>query len=422
MRFNSVATLVRDVMRPLLDAPAAGIDHQGRLDSVLLTCYRHGLGSVESTGQVQDTAQYVRYGLRTGSQDLARLMRLHDPIALALNVGTVHISREGHTVWVSIPKHRADSITFGQAWALDEVPARGLLLGVNDQGGQLYMVLDNTAPHCAVIGMTGSGKSTLMQTMVLSAQLNGQAVALFDPSGGLWPFSGHPRVWRGGLFRDVDHIAWGLAGLAGRKSDGRLLVVVDEAPALIAQEPLIEKRLAHIAMAGRHQGLRLIVGAQDPLVSELRALNNMPKRLVGKVASKQAAYLATGQQSSGAESLRGRGDFIAIGGGTLRHFQAAMVEPARLAAWAAQYPPREAMRPPTTILEASVGNDTGGRPLDDIPAWLVQAILDYRGSHDGQEPSGRWVRALTKERTGEGYNRDKQLRSLAMAAERWGDE
>jgi len=422
MKLQSVATLVRHKLAPLLDAPASGIDHQGRLDSVLLTCYRHGLESVDSTGQVQDTAQYIRYGLRTDSQDLRQLMRLHDQIALALNAQSVHISREGHTVWVAIPKGRADSVSFGQAWDLDSVPVRGLLLGLNDKGGQLCMKLDDSAPHCAVIGMTGSGKSTLMQTMALSAQLNGQALALFDPSGGLWPFSGHPRVWRGGLFRDVDHIAWGLGGLADRKSDGLLTVIVDEAPTLIAEEPAIGKRLTRIAREGRHHGLRLILGAQDPLSSELRALNNMTKRLVGKVASKQAAYLATGQQGTGAESLRGRGDFLAVGGGSLRHFQAAMVEPGRLAAWAAQYPPREAMRPPVTVLEAStMGNDTGGRPLDDIPAWLVQAILDYRAAHDAW-PSGRWVRRLTGQRTGAEFNNDKQKRALALAQERWGDE
>jgi len=421
MKMQSVATFVSHKIAPLLDAPTKGIDHQGRVDAILLTCYRHGLDSVDSTRQVQDTPQYVRYGLRVETPHLAGLARMRDPLALALNVETVHISREGHTVWVAIPKFRTESVTFGRAWGLADVPTLALLLGVNDKGGQLCMMLDNTAPHCAVIGMTGSGKSTLMQTMVMSAQLNGRAVALFDPSGGLWPFGGHPRVWRGGLFRDVDHIAWGLAGLADRKSDGRLTVFVDEAPTLIAQEPAIGQRLTRIAREGRHHGLRLILGAQDPLSSELRALNNTPKRLVGKVASKQAAYLATGQQGTGAESLRGRGDFLAIGGGSLRHFQAAMVEPGRLAAWATQYPPREAMRPAITVLEASMGTDTGGRPLDDIPAWLVQSILEYRGAHDAW-PSGRWVRRLTGQRTGAEFNNDKQKRALALAQERWGDE
>lgn len=423
MGMSSVVTAVKTVLAPLVDAPAAGIDHQGRVDAIRLTCWQHGLESVDSTGQVQDTAQYVRYGLRTSSQDLGRLMHLHEPLAMALNVQSVHISRKGHTVWVAIPKGRTDSVSFGQAWALAEVPMRGLLLGLNDEGGQLYMMLDETAPHCAVIGMTGSGKSTLMRTMVLSAQMNGRAVALFDPSGGLWPLSGHPRVWRAGMFRDTDHIAWGLEALAGRQSDGLLFVFVDEVPTLIAEEPAIGQRLTRIAREGRHHGLRLVIGAQDPLASELRALNNMPKRLVGKVAGKQAAYQATGKQGSGAESLRGYGDFIAVGGGALRHFQAAMIEPARLAAWAAQYPPREAMRPATTEMEEALGSDnTGGRPLDEIPDWLVRAILDYREANEGQAPSGRWVRALTKQRTGEGFNRDKQLRALALAEEAWGDE
>ena len=68
-----------------------------------------------------------------------------------------------------------------------------------------------------------------------------------------------------------------------------------------------------------------------------------------------------------------------------------------------------------------MGTDTGGRPLDDIPAWLVQSILEYRGSHDAW-PSGRWVRRLTGQRTGAEFNNDKQKRALALAQERWGDE
>jgi S-DNA-T family DNA segregation ATPase FtsK/SpoIIIE len=50
--------------------------------------------------------------------------------------------------------------------------------------------------------------------------------------------------------------------------------------------------------------------------------SNFPVRLVGATASKTEATLATGISGSGAETLKGKGDFLMIAGGETRRFNA----------------------------------------------------------------------------------------------------
>jgi DNA segregation ATPase FtsK/SpoIIIE-like protein len=58
---------------------------------------------------------------------------------------------------------------------------------------------------------------------------------------------------------------------------------------------------------------------------------NFPVRLVGQVTSPEEAKLATGYAGTGAERLRGPGDFIAVTGGQVTHFQGAFITARELA-------------------------------------------------------------------------------------------
>jgi len=307
------------------------------------------------------------------------------------------------------------------------------LRGVDEDHQQLEV--DLLAPsnvHAAVLGMTGSGKSTLMRTMILSAlKAGGARVALFDPSNGFRPLSGHPAVWRGGLFRRAEDCELGLELLArslGKNDYGLLYVFVDEVPELVMQRPKIKDYLSRLAQAGRHAGIHLILGAQHPLASTLgpMTMRNVPVRLVGRVADRSAAYNATGRSDSGAEYLRGGGDFLVVNGATLRHFQAAIITDKLLRAWAERYPPREPRLPvrPTPVRErdlrvdmiAAIGEPgQPGRPLDDIPDTVIRQIQHYMRSQ-GRLPSSNWVYRLTRELvpTG-GFNRAKAQRAIDVA-------
>ncbi|MCD6519046.1 MAG: DUF87 domain-containing protein [Anaerolineae bacterium] len=442
-----------NILRASLDRKKRGTHYSDRMHRILGVCqdcgilwheervtYRNGtseikrVDDIEPAGSVLVTPQYEKYGLRVNPRVLPRLKTMGPQFAYALNVPTVSVEVDGNIVYIRVPRPRDEAkrtITFQEAWSIaPRIPRGNLLLGIDDDHQQL--LLDLTSPanvHAAVIGMTGSGKSTLMRTMILSAQLvGGSRVALFDPSGGFRPLSGHPSVWRGGLFHSPEDCERGLAALArsiGKKHHGLLYVFVDEVPELIMQRPRIRDHLARLAQAGRHAGVHLIIGAQHPLASELGSLTmrNIPVRLVGRVADRTAAYHATGRSDTGAESLRGSGDFIVVNGPIMRHFQAAFVPPKTLREWAQRYPPRPPrvpINPQRTSTLTSAGPRAwrpgkGGRPLDEIPLSVIREIQRYIQKYH-EPPSSNWVYRTTRAMlpTG-GFNRAKARRAIAAA-------
>ncbi|MBC7234365.1 MAG: DUF87 domain-containing protein [Chloroflexi bacterium] len=435
-----------DLLRSALDRRRHGTHYADRMHRILGVCqdcgllwheervsYRNGqvelrrVDDVEPVGEVVVTPQYEKYGLRVRPRVLNRIKNLGPQFAYALNVPTTTVEVDGNVVYVRVPRPGADQdplVTFEQAWRIaPDIPRGSVLLGIDEDHQQL--VLDLTAPssaHAAVIGMTGSGKSTLIRTMVLSAQMIGGAeIALFDPSRGLRPLSGHPSVWRGGMFRSAEECELGLEVLAnsiGRRRRGLMYVIVDEVPDLVAQRPRIKDHLARIAQAGRHAGMHLILGAQHPLATELGSttLRNIAVRLVGRVADRNAAYNATGRRDTGAETLRGRGDFIVVNGATLRHFQAAYVPDDWLRRWVARFPPREPRLPVRPARSPShVGSS--GRGLDEIPDSVVEEIRRFMRKN-GRRPSLNWVYRMTREcLPSGGFGRDKAQRAIDAAVE-----
>ena len=392
------------------------------------------IADIEPEGSVRVTALYEKYGLKVNPRVLPRLKSMADQFAYALNVHTVSIEVDGNVVYVRVPRSRSeegDTLTFERAWRIDpKIPRGGLLLGMDEEQDQLLIDLTSpTVVHAAVVGMTGSGKSTLMKSMILSCEMRGGVrVALFDPSGGFLPLSGHPSVWRGGLFRTAPECERGLAALArsiGKGMDGLTYVFVDEVPELIMQEPRIRDHLSRLAQAGRHAGIHLVIGAQHPLASQLGPLTmrNIPLRLIGRVADGTAAYHAAGRSDTGAENLTGRGDFVVVNGSTLRHFQAAFVSLGILKEWARRYPPRPPRVPvafgegavATSKYSAHAAGRNGGRPKDTIPDHVIEEIQRFV-VEEGAEPSSNWVYRVTRSMLPSGgFNRAKAQRAIEVA-------
>ncbi len=444
------------VLRSLLDRKRHGTHYADRMHRILSVCkdcgilwheeqitYGNGMtemrriDDVEPAGSVLVTPRHEKYGLKVNPRVLPKLKRMAPQFAYALNVAEADVEIDGNVIYIRVPRKgtgEEEVVTFQRAWSIAPDMAVGnVLLGIDDDHHQL--VVELTSPmnvHAAVIGMTGSGKSTLMHTMTLSAQMIGGArVALFDPSGGFRPLSGHPSVWRGGLFRTPGACERGLEALAqsiGRGKEALTYVFVDELPELIMQRPSIKDHLARLAQAGRHAGLHLILGAQHPLSSQLGpvTMRNVALRLVGRVSDRTAAYNATGRSDTGAWKLLGKGDFLVVNGSKMRHFQAGIIQQRTLRAWSRRYPPR----PPRVPVRpkgargkrrqkthSDQDKDSSGRPPDPIPPQVVQRIQDYVDEH-GESPSLNWVYRFTKETvpTG-GFNRDKARRAIDMAVQ-----
>ena len=73
--------------------------------------------------------------------------------------------------------------------------------------------------------------------------------------------------------------------------------------------------------------MHVILATQRPAATIVGGLvkANLPVRLVGAVASPEDAKVATGVAGSGANRLRGRGDFLLVARQTIVRFQAAYI-------------------------------------------------------------------------------------------------
>jgi len=214
------------------------------------------------------------------------------------------------------------------------------LLGLDSRGNIIDVQLDSpTIVHALVAGTTGSGKTVLLQSMVLSLALynkpQNMKLALLGGGPSFRPFETLPH-----LLYDVspflDESAEVLADLVRimdkRIADGydrpHVVIVIDELADLIVAVPGVQEKLSRILQRGRNAGYHVVAATQKPTASVLGSLvtANFPARITGRVTDARYASIATGIPESGAEQLEGTGDFLLVAGGETVRFQACYVE------------------------------------------------------------------------------------------------
>lgn len=231
------------------------------------------------------------------------------------------------------------AIELPQVWLAEGIGAPNGLAVALGARGSTPMVVDLVAdgPHAVVIGVTGSGKSELLSTWVaaLCAAYPTSAVAflLADFKGGTAfdTLADLPHVT--GVITDLD----GSAALraitslraemrrresilvnAGARDIGdasvrleRLVIVVDEYAALIADHVELAQVFSDVAARGRALGMHLILGTQRATgVIRDSLLGNAPLRLALRVTDAADSRMLLGVDDaahlSGAAADRGR--------------------------------------------------------------------------------------------------------------------
>ncbi len=223
-----------------------------------------------------------------------------------------------------------------------------------ESSGTLVLDLDAHGPHVVVAGTTGSGKSALLETLVLTlASRYGPddlAIALIDFKGGagLRTCATLPHVT--GVLTDLDpHLARrAFAALAEEIADRkrrlsevghasfhewessaaappRLLVVIDEYQELIALYRDFLPDLTRLAAQGRSLGLHLVLATQRPagaVTPEIRA--NIGSTIALRVESEAESRDLVGSRDAADLPRTTPGRAILASGGSRTVFQAAL--------------------------------------------------------------------------------------------------
>ena len=306
------------------------------------------------------TPRWVRFQvLPAVGAKISKIKGLSEELAAALDARSCRISRRGAAVAVEVPRDDPQPVRllplFRQLEDEDDgIPPVTAVLGLAEDGAPLLIRLPSPdVAHILVAGTTGSGKTVLLQTMILSLAMVNRprhlALVLIDPKGHAFsPFAGLPHLARS-VIRDTEETVEALQSLVrlmerpgpgGRSGSGldvggrpSVVVVIDElADLLMVGGKPVQVALTRLTQRGREAGIHVIAATQKPTTAVLGPLvkANFPVRLAGRVTSIEDARTATGWSGTGAERLMGRGDFLAVAEGRVIRFQTAFVSSAEI--------------------------------------------------------------------------------------------
>ena len=279
---------------------------------------------------------------------ISRIEALGEEIAMYLGVAACRVQRRGAVVSIEVPRDNPPLVKLLPLMsALGRVvPPASPVLGQDSDG--LPIILRLSSPdvaHVLISGTTGSGKTELARSMILSLALcnrpDSLRLLLIDPKGRGYTALGNLAHSIGGAVSDVDEAHEKLSGLVAEMerrdraglSDPRIIVFIDElADLMMVGGKAMVSTMTRLTQRGREAGIHIVACTQKPTAAVVGGLvkSNFPARLVGSVASADDARIAAGLSGTGAERLTGRGDFLLVVKGDVRRLQAAYTSPAEL--------------------------------------------------------------------------------------------
>jgi len=337
------------------------------------TTAKHALQQLHLQARLLQSTLTPNCGLLkfAGSANLTveQVNRRRSELLTTYGLNVVSVRPEAGAVTIGVARPTREVIRTEEVWSrwqpASEWGNHDLLIGVREDDGELLYLAPGTrhAPHTLVAGSTGSGKSVLMQNIILAiAATNspGQArIILIDPKQGVdyFAFEGLPHL-DGQLIVEQEDASSRLTALVaemdvryGRLREARvqnlaafnrkvsqterlpvIWVVHDEfAEWMLVEEykEHVTSTVARLGVKARAAGIYLVFAAQRPDASvmpmQLRA--NLGNRLILKVDSEGTSEIALGE--TGAERLLGHGHLLAKleGSSGLIYAQVPLVEP-----------------------------------------------------------------------------------------------
>jgi S-DNA-T family DNA segregation ATPase FtsK/SpoIIIE len=267
----------------------------------------------------------------------------------------VSVRAEPGRVAISIRRPKREILTIGEVWrdwTVDRSqPNARLLIAIKEEDGSPLFLEPEPAPHTLVAGSTGSGKSVLIQNILLGIAATNRPdqarIHLIDPKAGVdyFAFEALPHVVGGivdapedALVR-LDALVAEMEQRYARFKEARASNLRAYNAKATEQLPLIwlihdefadwmqiesyrqgvESVVSRLGIKARAAGIYLVFAAQRPdaTVFPMQLRSNLGNRLVLRVDSTGTSDLSLGLKGGGAERLLGKGHLAAIlGGGT----------------------------------------------------------------------------------------------------------
>jgi S-DNA-T family DNA segregation ATPase FtsK/SpoIIIE len=302
---------------------------------------RHQMAAHVAGGTIQP--RQVSFDLHAPlTASLERLRTLKDELVTALRATDVRLSKENGAWRLHVSRAEEPPVAlFDLLPIVENIPAVTAVLGLAEDGSPVLLnFADQDVTHVLLSGTPGAGKTTLLRTIAASLALNNrqshlQLLILATNPSILGPLNHLPHTLSPVICQpeDTTNTLHFLANemnyrLEQQITTPTIVVLMDNADSLLeAGGKSFADIVIHLTQRGAKAGIHLILSVEKPdaatLTSLLRA--NLPLRLVGRMSDAQKAQLAAGISGSEAEHLLGQGDFLAIAGDNITHFQAAFI-------------------------------------------------------------------------------------------------
>ena len=312
---------------------------------------RHDIKAEVDGGTVH--TDWIDFDLKSQlSEGWQRLSKMTNGLVGALGVPDVKISRDNGNLRLTVRRDAAHPVDLLDLLAAAPRLSGGeVILGIDEEGRPVILDLfTNEMSHVLVTGQEGAGKSGLLRSIAVSLAISSRqsdiqlciisagnnSKSIFSRSNQLMPLNYLPHM-QFPVTQNVDEAAEALSFLAdeilyreeAELDTPKLVVLIDDADWLVARGgQRIIQPLSELLEASDDTGLRLILAAAEPNQAPLTHLMRYGAqlRVVGRVSDADHAFLYTGEDSSGAENLNSRGDFLAVSYSQIIRFQSAYID------------------------------------------------------------------------------------------------
>jgi S-DNA-T family DNA segregation ATPase FtsK/SpoIIIE len=301
---------------------------------------------------------------------LTKITALDNNLALSLAAHSIRIEAPipgKRAVGVEVPNLRSAtvriaSILQSNEWSSMRSPL-GFVIGRDISGQSIIGALDKM-PHLLVAGQTGSGKSVMINSLLVSLLYRNSPaelkLILVDPKQvELTPYNNIPHLLSPVITQPekcISALKWAVAEMERRlsafaevgkrniaefnavkkeESMPYIVIVIDELADLMMMAARdVEALIVRLAQKARAAGIHLVLATQRPSVDVITGLikANVPARIAFTVASQVDSRTIIDQM--GAEKLLGQGDMLLLTSDMMKpkRVQGALIEEKEIAA------------------------------------------------------------------------------------------